>query len=75
MTVNRFKKEIIFRLNRREIEVNTIRVRGFKDNQVASVEVSICSYGSENVLDAIRDALEEIEMVYGIYVSKKLVEF
>ena len=75
MTVNRFKKEIIFRLERREIEVNTIKVKGFKDNQVSSVEISIYSYGGENVLDAISDALNEIEAVYAIRVNKRLVEF
>ena len=75
MTVNRFKKEIIFRLERREIAVNAITVKGFKDNQVASVEVSINSYGSANVLDSIKDALDEIELVYGISVYKRLVEF
>ena len=75
MTVNRFKKEIILRLEKREIAVNVIRVKGFKDNQVESIEVSIYSYGSANVLDAIRDALEELELVYGIFVNKRLVEF
>ena len=75
MTVNRFKKEIIFRLERREIAVNTITVKGFKDNQVKSIEVSICEYGGENVLDAIKDALDEIEAVYGIFVERRIVEF
>lgn len=75
MTVNRFKKEIIFRLEKRDIEVNIINVKGFKNNHVESVRVSVGSYGGENVLDAIKDALDEIEMDYGIGVNTRLVEF
>jgi len=75
MTVNKFKKEIIFRLNKRDIEVNRIIVKGYKDNIVKSIEVSVNGFGREDVLVAIADALEEIEMVYGISVDKRLVEF
>lgn len=75
MTVNKFKKEIIFRLSKRDIEVNKIIVKGYVDNTVKSIEVSVNGFGGEDVLVAIADALEEIEMVYGITVDKRLVEF
>lgn len=45
MTVNKFKKEIIFRLSKRDIEVNCITVKGYKDNQVKSVEISVNGFG------------------------------
>lgn len=75
MTVNKFKKEIIFRLDKRDIEVNCITVKGYKDNQVKSVEVSVNGFGGADVLVAIADALDEIYEVYGISVDKRLVEF
>ena len=75
MTVNKFKKEIIFRLNKRDIEVNRIIVKGYVDNTVKSIEVSVNGFGGEDVLVAVADALEEIEMIYGIRVDKRLVEF
>ena len=34
MTVNKFKKEIIRRLDERGIEVNCIKVKGYKENIV-----------------------------------------
>ena len=40
-----------------------------------SIEVSVNGFGWEDVLVAIADALEEIEMEYGIMVDKRLVEF
>lgn len=75
MTVNKFKKEIIIRLEKRDIEVNVINVKGFKNNHVESVRVSVGSYGGENVLDAIKDALDEIEIDFGVGVNTRLVEF
>ena len=50
-------------------------VKGFKNNHVESVRVSVGSYGGENVLDAIKDVLDEIEIDFGVGVNTRLVEF
>ena len=75
MTVNKFKKEIVYRLGKRDIEVNKITVRGHRGNTVQSIEVSVNGFGGADVLVAIADALDEIHEVCGISVDKRLVEF